>query len=327
MDAVCLGILVADVFSSPVDRVPREGELCLADEFLLNAGGCAVNTAGCLRRLGKSVRVVGKVGTDLFGDFVVRDLARLDIDASKVIRSTTHPTASTFILNVRGEDRRYIHVVGANGDLRGADIDLSVLDDVRVLYVGGYLAMPAFTSADLARLFRQARQRGVKTVLDVIMPAGRMAPLSSIEEALPFTDLFVPNEDEARGLTGIAEPAEQAALLAAINPECTVVITRGKKGVLVRRGAELWRAGCYTVPSVDESGAGDAFAAGMVTGLAEGWPLEYMLRFASALGASCTQALGCTAGVLRYDEARRFVEHNTLRVEKLSGEESPGSWR
>ena len=107
MDAVCLGILVADIFSSPVDSVPAAGELKLAERFLLSAGGCAVNTAACLRRLGREVRVLGKVGQDLFGDFVLRDLERLGIDASSIKRSQTHPTSGTFIMNVKGEDRRY----------------------------------------------------------------------------------------------------------------------------------------------------------------------------------------------------------------------------
>src|ERR1019366_2345929 len=139
MDVVCVGILVADIFSSPVDAMPAAGELKLAERFLLSAGGCAVNTAACLRRRGKQVRVVGKVGRDLFGDFVVRDLERLGMDASSVKRSETHPTSGTFILNVKGEDRRYIHLMGANADLSAEDIDLDALTGARVLYVGGYL--------------------------------------------------------------------------------------------------------------------------------------------------------------------------------------------
>ncbi|MCX6622724.1 MAG: carbohydrate kinase family protein, partial [Acidobacteria bacterium] len=220
MDAVCLGILVADVFSSPVDTIPEAGELRLADRFLLNAGGCAVNTGACLRRLGKSVKVLGKVGRDLFGDFVLQDLERLDIDASAITRSSTHPTSGTFILNVKGQDRRYIHVVGANGDYSGADIVPDALDGARVLYVGGYLAMPAFSGSDLAALFREAKARSLRTVLDVIIPAGRQVPADAIKEAMQYTDVFVPNQDEARCLTGAATPFGQAEYLSRLNPDC-----------------------------------------------------------------------------------------------------------
>ena len=74
MDVICLGILVADIFASPLESLPTAGQLGLTDRFLLGAGGCATNTAACLSRLGRKVRVLGKVGDDLFGDFVLEDL-------------------------------------------------------------------------------------------------------------------------------------------------------------------------------------------------------------------------------------------------------------
>jgi 5-dehydro-2-deoxygluconokinase len=61
---------------------------------------------------------------------------------------------------------------------------------------------------------------------------------------------------------------------------------------------------------VDESGAGDAFAAGLIAGVLEGWPLERTLRFAAAVGASCTRALGCTDGVFSMEEALAFLENS-----------------
>jgi len=62
------------------------------------------------------------------------------------------------------------------------------------------------------------------------------------------------------------------------------------------------------VATVDESGAGDAFTAGLIAGLLQQWELEYTLSFAAALGASCTRALGCSAGVFTFDEAVAFLE-------------------
>lgn len=319
MDVVCLGILVADIFSSPVDAVPAAGELKLAERFLLGAGGCAVNAAACLRRLGREVRVLGKVGQDLFGDFVLRDLERLGIDASSIQRSPTHPTSGTFILNVKGEDRRYIHLIGANGDFSARDIDLSALDGAKVLHVGGYLSMPKFGSADLAYLFREAKKRSLKTVLDVLVAGGRRVPPEEFEPVLPYTDVFLPNDDEARSLTGCADPLAQADRLAEFSPDCTVLITLGKHGVLARRRDEVLRVGSYSVETIDESGAGDAFAAGIVTGLLEEWPLEKSLRFASAMGASCTRALGCTDGVFGFDEAMEFICTMPLAITRLRG--------
>lgn len=327
MYAVCAGILVADIFSSPLDAVPAEGQLILADEFLLNAGGCAVNTAACLRRAGISVRVIGKVGRDLFGDFVLNDLQRLGIDPYGVKRSDTHPTSSTFILNVKGQDRRYIHMLGANSDFQAADVDPAVFEDARVLYVGGYLAMPAFDCAGLARLFHMAKERSMLTVLDVIIAADRRLTLDDVREALPYTDVFLPNQDEARALTGEELPEGQAEILSTEAPGCAVLITRGAKGVLARKGNKIWESEVYSTETVDESGAGDAFTAGVITGLVENWPFDKVLRFASAMGASCTRALGCTAGVYTRDESLRFIEDVPLEIRvRLAAEVQP-SWQ
>jgi len=317
MDVACLGILVADIFASPIDRLPAAGQLSLTDGFVLGAGGCATNTAACLSRLGRKVKVLGKVGDDFFGDFVLDDLRRLGTDVSGVLRSQTHPTSGTVILNVKGEDRRFVHCIGANADFSFPDISLSILDEIRVLYVGGYLAMPGFGEDDLTQLFREAKQRSVVTVLDVVVPPGLSLTQSQVEAMLAYADVFLPNDDEGYAMSGLREPRDQAEFFARANPACDVVITQGARGALARRANEVIQVGAYSVRSVDGSGAGDAFAAGFVAGLLEDWSLEETLRFASAVGASCTRALGCINGVFDFEEARAFVSGQPLKLERL----------
>ena len=307
MDVICLGILVADLFASPIDSLPNEGELKTTDHFLLSAGGCAVNTAVDLRRLNCSVAALGKVGGDMFGDFVTAELQRHGIDTSNVKRSATLPTSSTVILNVTGQDRRYLHCIGANAELCLADVDCSVLAATRVLYVGGYLAMPSFNPGDLARLFEMAKKHSVVTVLDVVIPAGHSVSLEQVEPVLPYTDYFLPNQDEARALTGFDEPIDQAKCLARVNPACTVVVTRGHRGSLTKYGNALIDTTPFHMDSIDESGAGDAFTAGFIAGLLQDWPIDTTLSFASAVGASCTRALGCHEGVFTFNEAVEFL--------------------
>ena len=315
-EVISAGILVADIFGSPIDSLPGASELRLLDGYLLSAGGCATNTAAVLRRLGRTTRVLGKVGDDIFADFVLQDLKRLDIDVSYVKKSRIHPTSFTFIINVRGQDRRYIHCFGANGDFSLVDIDTAAFKGARILYVGGYLAMPAFRPDHLVQLFREAKKCGLKTALDVVIPAGYTVSIKDIQDVLPYTDVFLPNSDEARALTGQNYPMDQANILARLNPKCTVIITQGKAGTLVRQGDQVMRAGVYQVDSVDESGAGDAFSAGFLVGVLENWSLEDSLRFASAVGASCTRALGCHDGVFRFDEAIAFVAKTPLELKQ-----------
>ena len=134
---------------------------------------------------------------------------------------------------------------------------------------------------------------------------------------LAYTDVFLPNNDEAEAMTGLKDPIEQASFLSSLNPTCDVVITMGARGAVACRGREMIEAGTYSVKSIDESGAGDAFAAGYITGLLEDWSLEKTVSFASAVGASCTSALGCTAGVFTFDEALAFIEQQPLEIKRI----------
>jgi sugar/nucleoside kinase (ribokinase family) len=309
-----VGILVADVFANPIRRLPEPGELTTTSGFVMSVGGCAANTAVALRILGHDVNVAGKVGLDIFGEFVISELMRRGVGVEHIRRTSMHPTSGTVIFNVDGEDRRYLHCIGANADLTLADIDYGVLEEANVLYVGGYLAAPSFTSYDLALLFREAKSRGITTVLDVVMPAGRSFGLGHIAPALRYTDYFLPNQDEAARLTGRGDVRLQAQRLSEVNPDCAVVITRGHCGSFAMRRDRVIVTPPFPVETVDESGAGDAFTAGLITGLLENWDLERTLSFAGVVGASCTRALGCFAGVFTFDEAVGFLNEQQTAV-------------
>jgi len=315
IDVLCAGILVADLFAPPLPRLPAAGELLLVDDFLLTTGGCAANAGVDLAKLGAKVTVVGKVGNDVYADFIRKDLDAQGVDVSGIQVSQTMPTSRTVILPVMGEDRRYIHAVGANADLRVEDINLSLVARARVLYVGGYLLFPGVDQTSLAGLFRFARQRGVKTVLDVagVQPSHSMRDLVDL---LPHTDVFLPNHDEARILTGEADPVRQAQTLLEVGAG-TAVVTLGGAGAVAMTRSQSLRAAAYPVEVVDPSGGGDAFDAGLIVGMLEGWDLRQTVAFASAIGASACTRLGCTAGVFTRAEALAFIARQSLRIDAI----------
>ena len=317
MDVACLGILVADVFANPIPRLPAPGELTTTSGFVTSVGGCAANVAVGLSILGRSATVAGKIGNDMLGEFVISDLTRRGVEVQHIRRTSKRSTSGTIIFTVEGEDRRYLHTFGANAEFSLDDIDFALLDEVRVLYIGGYLAMPAFTAAEMVCLLEEAKRRGLITVLDVVMPAGLTFGLEYLSAALPWTDFFVPNQDEAQRLTGRPDARGQAACLSALNPECAVVITRGRHGSLAKYREQFIETAPFAMESVDESGAGDAFAAGLITGLLEEWDLVRTLSFAGAVGASCTRAVGCSAGVFTFDEAVAFLESRTAKAAEM----------
>jgi sugar/nucleoside kinase (ribokinase family) len=293
---LCAGILVGDLFVPPLTRLPTAGELLVSGDFLLEAGGCAANVAVVLSKLGVGSRVVGRVGRDAFGDFVCAALAGHGIDVSFIGRSDTIGTSKTVILPVAGEDRRYIHTLGANADLTARDFGPGAMSGVDVVYLGGYLVLPGLPPGAVTALFESAHRAGARTMLDVVLPGGTEASMDDLRAILPSVDFFLPNRDEARQLTGEQDPERQAAVFNEAGA-ATVIITMGSGGLLVRTATFTLQLTAPSVDVVDGSGAGDAFAAGLIVGILEGWPLERSLGFASWAGALACTALGCTDGI------------------------------
>src|SRR5208283_1862449 len=123
MDVACLGILVADIFVEPVDQLPEPGELRTTERLLFSPGGCAANVAIDLHRLNRTVSIIGRVGQDALGSFVVSSLQEKGVHTEH-IQLGSLPTSATVIINVRGQDRRYLHCIGANGEFSAADCNL-----------------------------------------------------------------------------------------------------------------------------------------------------------------------------------------------------------
>lgn len=308
---LCLGVVVADIFVPPLERLPAAGELVATGEFLVQPGGCAANVALGLAALGVPASVSGRVGQDTFGELLVGDLSKRGVDTSSLVRAVGAHTSTTVILPVTGEDRRYIHTFGANAAFTIDDVPQDVLSAAKVIYVGGYLMLPALKQGPLVAVLNEARARGATVVLDVAVPAGTESPLASLESLLPLADYFVPNVDEARAITGEREPRKQADRLMASGAQ-RVLIKLGERGTYVRSGGHEFEMPAPAVNAVEPSGAGDAFAAGLMVGIQEGWDIERMVRFANVTGASACTALGSWNGVFSRAQAQEFLEHNPL---------------
>lgn len=314
-DVLCAGIIVADHVSSPIAHLPAAGELVLADQLLLTIGGCAANVAVDLVKLGVNASVVGRVGDDVFGRIVAEMLRERGVGV-KTLRVTPRvDTSQTLIVNVAGQDRRFIHTFGANAGFQATDIPLTGVEQCKVLYLGGYLLMRELQAEALAAVFATAREAGAKTVLDVVTPgAGDYLP--KLKPLLPQVDVFLPNNHEAELITGETDPVRQAEQFHHLGAK-TAIITLGEGGVVLVSAKERLRAATYAVPFVDGSGGGDAFAAGYILGLLQGADAAGCLRLGSAVGASCVRAIGTTTGVFTRTECEEFVREQPLRIDRL----------
>ena len=314
-DVLCAGIVVADHVCEPVDRVPGPGELVLTSRMELCIGGCASNVAVDLAKLGLKAAVVGKVGRDVLGRFVREALQAAGVDCRHLAESTTRDTSGTLVINSSGEDRRFIHSIGANGEFQGDEVTPELIRSSRVLYLGGYCLIDATSPEKVATMFQQAQQAGVTTLLDVVIaqPADYWPRLRPV---LPFTDVFFPNNDEAQMITGGDDPLVQAEEFHRAGAK-TVVVTCGPQGAVLKTGNSKLRSGSYRVQFVDGTGSGDAFVAGYVYGLLNQHDVHACLRYGSALGASCVRTTGATTGVFTAAELEAFVESQELSITEL----------
>ncbi|WP_435007325.1 carbohydrate kinase family protein [Tundrisphaera lichenicola] len=310
---LCAGVVVADHLCTPISHLPAAGELVKADELILNIGGCASNAAVVLAKLGIRAAVCGRVGDDAFGRYIAETFDSYGVDTRGLRVDPRKATSQSLIVNVKGQDRRFIHSFGANENLSVEDLEPGLAMKPRVVYVGGFLILPSLDPLDLADRFAKARAGGALTVLDVATP-GPGDYLPRLEPVLPHVDVFLPNTDEAALILGDPDPIRQALAFREMGAR-RVVITRGGEGAIVASDTLRARLGAYSVPYVDGTGGGDAFDGGYIAGLVEGLSEIECLQLASAVGASCVRAVGTTAGIFNREEARAFIRERGLTVE------------
>jgi len=305
-DVVCLGIMVADVVARPVTGMPRKGTLATVERMELHTGGCAVNTGIALARLGLRTAVIGRVGQDGFGDYILKVLGEYGIDTQGVARDVANNTSATMVMVDPDGERTFIHYIGANAAIRESDIDLDLVRRSRLLHVAGSNLMPGFDGEATARILAEARASGVATSLDTAWDSsGRWLQL--IEPCLPHLNLLVPSFEEARQIAGRADPADVADFFLAYGIQ-VVALKMGSQGCYVKTRDQALSLPAYPVQAVDATGAGDAFAGGFLAGYLRGWTLERTARLANAVGALCVTSMGATSGLRSLEETIAFMQ-------------------
>jgi ribokinase len=269
------------------DVRPRFGQ---AEQLLTGAdlvlGGSAAITACGLARLGLDTTLLAAVGADVFGTVTRDRLAALGVTLTSPV--TGLPTGISVHLST-ADDRAILTLPGSIPALRGADVTDELLGAARHLHVGSLYLQPGL-AAELADVFRRARERGVGTSLDTNWDPGER--WHSIGEILEHTDVFLPNAAELRAITG--QPDVDAGAAKLVAGGTTVVMKDGA------RGARAWWPGGHcaaagrTVEVVDTTGAGDSFNAGFLAGRLAGRPIEEAVRWAAVAGSLSTRAAGGT---------------------------------
>lgn len=312
-DVTCVGAVVADVIVRPVDRWPERGRLQLVEGIELHSGGPAHTAAVALAKLGVSTALVGRVGADPFGAFLIDTLDRHGIE-NRVQQDDAAATSITVVAVGSGGDRSFMHYTGANGRVIAGDVDDALLGRTRFLHLGGYFLLHSLDGAAAAGLLQRGRSAGCRTSVDLAWDAqGRW--MSALAPCLPSLDVLFGNRDELAAVTGEGSPAAIASILRRRGVQ-VVAVKLGEEGAYVE--GETWRGRlpALAVEAVDTTGAGDAFCAGFLACLLWGCDLEEASRFANAAGAMCVTAVGGTAGVGTREETLDFIRRTPSRIDE-----------
>ena len=239
---------------------------------------------------------------------MISDLQRHGIVVDHVRRDARQSTSGTVIFTVQGEDRRYLHCIGANAEFHPGRHRLQFARRCPRSVLGGYLAMPSFGPDQLTRLFQEAKRRGLNTVLDVVMPAGASFDIATCGSRITLHDYFFPTRTRPHALPAVRMPGPSRISQRVPTPTCAVIITRGPRGSIARRGGPRIETPPFEVETIDESGAGDAFTAGLITGLLETLGVRAHAFFRRCRGCFLHARARLLAGVFTFEEAVSFVE-------------------
>lgn len=309
-DIAVLGNFVVDLIGKPIDALPERGRLSLIDTLETHPGGNGPNTSGALGKLGADVAVLGRVGEDLYGRFLLERLESWHVDTTLVGRDPDACSGVTIVPVDSSGERSFIHAFGANALFGPEHIDWSRLEGIRHLHFGSFFVLPRWGGAELRDLFRQACERGVTTSLDFCWDRDGewMRRIGRFEHL----DFCMPSEEEARHLTGMAEPDEMAQELVQAGANAAV-IKLGERGCVYADRDIFLEVPAFDVGARDTTGAGDCFIAGFLYGLRQGWDLDRRLRFANACGARSVEAVGAVTGMGPAAEVEAWAATARLR--------------
>jgi sugar/nucleoside kinase (ribokinase family) len=301
-----------------VDVYPQREQLANIRGQSQGSGGAPYNVLIDLARLGAPFPLMGAglVGDDALGREILADCKRNKIDTSHISVTSKVPTSYTDVMTeLAGGHRTFFHARGANALWRGDDLNFKKVS-ARIFHLGYLLLLDALDEPDVtfgtkaARLLASAQSAGLKTSVDVVSEDGdRFAKI--VGPALKHMDYCILNEIEAGKTTGFKiRQADGRLDTVALRHAAGALLQKGVREVVIihfpeggfartRRGDDVWQSSLKLPPKyiVGTAGAGDAFCAGALLGLHEGWDLSKCLVTGVCAAAASLSDATCTTGV------------------------------
>ena len=317
IDCIACGSCTVDILVKPVDLNQPLGtdRLIKVAPIESTTGGIVSNSGTALARLGMKTAACTAVGNDDWGQIVRRKLSAEGIDINYVATRTDLPTSTTVVLIDNSGQRSFAHCQGAPKRLDKAfflnQIDLFATS--RSMLLGYYSLLPD-VEHDLPEVFAAIRETGCLTAMDSAGSGGDMEPLRGM---LPHLDFYVPSFTEAQHQTGCDDPREILEIFRGCGSPGVIGVKLGSRGALLSpKIGEFIKIDPVQPPGpvVDTTGAGDAFYAGLITGILRGMTVCDAGRLAAAAGACCVTAVGASAGLRNFDDTMQLAFGNVASV-------------
>lgn len=311
---VCAGNWIVDIVHT-IDAWPEKSHLVRIRDEVEGTGGGAANVLLALAafRTGLPLSAMGLIGTDRHSDTVLAAVRGAGADISGLKRTDRAPTAHTHVMNLPGDSRTFFYHPGTNDLLAEGDlaIEAAAAKGAAIFYLGYLNLLGALDRLDhgttgAARALARARAAGMVTAVDLVS-TDRPEFRAAVEAALPETDYLFLNEIEAARATGLAVDAQDEASLAAAAAQ---LLDRGVRRAVILHtpalglwsgadGTRLTRRPDPVLPEdiVSPVGAGDAFAAGCLYGLHEGWGPDACLRLGHRAAAAALKGATATESI------------------------------
>jgi ribokinase len=309
-DILVFGDINVDVIGR-VKAWPEPGAECLAPRLELHCGGVAANCALALRQWGISPRLLGCVGRDEFGGFLLKSLARNGVDASRVQRTSAALTGLLYINVTPNGQRTFFGSRGANRCAGRIPNGSALFKGVSAASLMGYSFLDRGPEMAARQILRAVHARGGWVSLDVGMEPSQVIPRKIMQIARRVDILFV-SSDEAAALTGTRNAREAFRCFQKAGAR-GVVMKLGKRGCLILEAGRLRQIPSFPVGIVDSTGAGDAFVAAFLQARLRGWPASEVALAANAAGAVAASVVGAGENLPKVREIARLLRVTRLK--------------
>lgn len=276
-------------------------------------GGSATNVAVAAAKYGLKSAVITKVGTDPFGNFLIEELERLNVDTSYVGRDQSYKTPVVFCEIFPPDDFPiyfYREPKAPDMEISEAELDLKAISEAKIFWstVTGLSQEPS-RSANLAAL--RSRAKKAHTILDLdyrsVFWVSPELATAEIAKALPLVTVAIGNKEECQVAVGETEPTRAADAMLERGVELAIV-KQGPKGVFAKTKNESVEVPPHFVEVINGLGAGDSFGGALCFGLLQQWSLEKILRFANIAGAIVASRLECSTAMPSFEEVSEIME-------------------